>query len=273
MYGQRVKRSILVLVLLVAGVQLAHAESTADVTQAFADFIAAVAKNKAPAVELSIPPGHDDRSGEDQPYHTPVPGDLAKTRAMIGSPKFKTAKVVVSKSGKSAWIAGEIAGNVERKGKQKAEPIRVSAFLVRSDAGWQVQATHWSTGEPDQPTEMCGNRDDWMPVVSVPKDAQTIVDNVFGTSRLTSALTDCEVPTAATSNSRPMPWRMWTCLGWTAAVQTGAQARTRCRTLRRGSHDPAVDARGHHHRADVRWLASPGVLMRADERWACQPEA
>jgi len=174
-----VKHSITILVLLLGSVRFAHADASADVTQAFADFITAIAKNKAPAVDLFISPGRGDQTGEDDRFHTAVPADLSDTRAIIASPKLKTAKVVVSKSGKSAWIAGEVPGSVKRNGKQTAEPIRVSAFLVKSDAGWKVQATHWSTGEPDQPTEMCGSREDWMPVASIPKDAQTIVDSVF----------------------------------------------------------------------------------------------
>jgi ketosteroid isomerase-like protein len=37
----------------------------------------------------------------------------------------------------------------------------VSAFLFKDDKGWHVQATHWSTGEPDRKTEMCGDLQEW----------------------------------------------------------------------------------------------------------------
>ncbi len=176
MFEDMTRLAVLTLALLVS---TAHADSKADVTQAFASFIDAVATKKPAPVELFIVPGTDNEDDNNPEFHLPVPADLADTRAVIASTKLKTAKLVVSPSGKSAWIAGEIAGRIERAGKQKNEPIRVSAFLAKDDKGWHVIATHWSTGEPDVKSEYCGMREPWKPVVNVPKAAAPIVKLVF----------------------------------------------------------------------------------------------
>lgn len=157
-------------------VSTAHADSKADVTQSFASFIDAVATQKPAPVELFIVPGYDDQDDKTPETRLPVPADLADTRAVIASSKLKVARVVVSAGGKSAWIAGEIAGRVDKK---KTAPIRVSAFLAKDDKGWHVVATHWSMGVKDVKTEMCGLRDPWKLVPSVPKNAAPLVKLVF----------------------------------------------------------------------------------------------
>jgi ketosteroid isomerase-like protein len=172
MFERMTRLAVLTLALLVS---TAHADPKADVTGAFASFIDAVATNKPAPVELFIVPGDDD--GEQ--FKDPVPADLADTRALIASPKLKATTVVVSAGGKSAWVAGEIAGKIERGGKTKNEPIRVSAFLAKTDKGWRVIATHWSTGEPDASAEYCGMLDAWEPVASIPIDAAPLVKQVF----------------------------------------------------------------------------------------------
>jgi ketosteroid isomerase-like protein len=175
-----VKRYLVLVALSLLPSTLAHADAKADVTKAFATFIAAVAANKTPAVELFIAPASDERTDDGaEAARKPVPVDLSETRAIIASSKLETAAVAISKGGRSAWIAGEIAGRVERAGTRTSEPIRVSAFLAKDDSGWHVTATHWSTGERDVPTDMCGMRDDWELVQSVPKDALPIVKMVF----------------------------------------------------------------------------------------------
>jgi hypothetical protein len=170
-------RICLAVVSLVVVPSLAHADVNADVTQAVTAFVDGVAKNKAPAVELFITPGYGER--DDSFVYEAVPKDISDARGVIASSKVVASQIEVSKSGKSAWLAGEIAGHVERQGKAKAEPIRVSAFLIKDDHGWHVQATHWSTGEPDRPSNMCGNREEWSLHSSVPKEAQAAVKSVY----------------------------------------------------------------------------------------------
>ena len=171
MFEDMTRLAVLTLALLVS---TAHADSKADVTQAFATFIDAVATKKPSPVELFIVPGYDDQDGQ---FRLPVPADLADTRAVIASAKLKTTKVAVSPSGKSAWIAGEIAGRID--GTKKTEPIRVSAFLAKDDKGWHVIATHWSMGVPDSKVEGCGMVDPYELVPSVPKNAAPLVKQVF----------------------------------------------------------------------------------------------
>jgi len=167
----------IVVVLFAAGV--AHADSNADVTKAFGAFIDGVATGK-PAltgVDVFITPEHDET--DDNGVAVAVSSDLSGMKAMIASSKLKVTKVSVAKGGKSAWIAGEIGGKLERKGKKKNEPIRVSAFVINDDKGWHVKATHWSTGEPDEKTDMCGMLEPWRVSPNIPKDTEATVKAVF----------------------------------------------------------------------------------------------
>ncbi|HUS28790.1 MAG TPA: nuclear transport factor 2 family protein [Kofleriaceae bacterium] len=168
---------VLAVVLVLAGV--AHADPNADVTQAFGAFIDGVATGKGSltGVDVFVSPLSDET--DDDGVAARVPSDLADVKALIASSKLKVTKVVVSKGGKSAWIAGEVSGKVERKGKKKTEPIRVSAFLGKDDKGWHVQATHWSVGEKDTKTEMCGSLEPWRVAANVPKDADATVKAVY----------------------------------------------------------------------------------------------
>jgi len=170
---------LLVMVLLLAP-SVALADDGADVTKAFGAFIDGVAKGQAgvtTGVDLFIVPGSGESN--DDGFYEPMPTDLDDTRAMLASAKLKVSKVVVSKGAKSAWIAGEVAGTVVRKGKKKKEPLRVSAFLFKDDKGWHVQATHWSTGEPDVKSDMCGSLDDWRVVPRIGPGAKDAVKSVF----------------------------------------------------------------------------------------------
>jgi hypothetical protein len=171
--------AVVVLGILVGVSGVARADANADVTKAFGAFIDSVATGKASTsgVDVFITPAHDET--DDNGVAAPVPSDLSDVKAMIASSKLKVTKVVASKGGKSAWIAGEISGSVERKGKKKKEPIRVSAFLVSSDKGWAVKATHWSTGEPDVKTDMCGMMEPWRVSPNVPKDTEATVKAMF----------------------------------------------------------------------------------------------
>lgn len=167
-----------VLALLLAPSQ-ALADDGADVQKAFGSFVDGVAtgQGNTAGVDLFITPGSGETN--DDGFVEALPVDLAETRGMIATSKLKVSKVVVSKSAKSAWIAGEVAGKIQRKGKPKKEAIRVSAFLFKDDKGWHVQATHWSTGEPDVKTEMCGSLDDWRVVPRIAPGAQDTVKAVY----------------------------------------------------------------------------------------------
>lgn len=174
------KRILLVMVFVVGVAGTAHADANADVTKAFTTFIEGVAANKATlkGVDILIPPGSDETS-EDDGIVEPVPS-LDDTAKMIApKAKLKVTKVMVSKGGKSAWIAGEVPGKVVRKGKTKNEPIRVSGFLVSDGSAWQVQAIHFSTGEPDVKTDMCGAMDEWRLKPNVPKATADTVKGMF----------------------------------------------------------------------------------------------
>src|SRR5262249_18527616 len=101
-YRRRVRHTLVVLGLLLCSAGIAHADASAEVTQAFAAFIDGVATNKAPAVDLLITTDSGEKTGKDQQYFAAVPKDLGDARAAIASAKLKAAKVVVSKGGKSA---------------------------------------------------------------------------------------------------------------------------------------------------------------------------
>lgn len=171
--------AVVVLAIMVGASGVARADANADVTKAFGAFIDSVATGKAATsgVDVFITPAHDET--DDNGVAAAVPSDLSDLKAMIASSKLKVTKVVASKGGTSAWIAGEISGSIERKGRKKKEPIRVSAFLVNGDKGWQVKATHWSTGEPDVKTDMCGMMEPWRVSPSIAKDADATVKAIF----------------------------------------------------------------------------------------------
>jgi hypothetical protein len=172
---------VLVAMVILGASGVAHADANADVTAAFGTFIDSVATGKASLsnVDVFIPPDKLDTDAEAGMVSDHVPSDLAATKGMIASSKLKVTKVVVSKGGKSAWIAGEVSGKVERKGKKKTEPIRVSAFMVNDGKAWSVKATHWSTGEPDVKTEMCGMMESWNVKANIPKDTDATVKSIF----------------------------------------------------------------------------------------------
>ncbi|HUQ03764.1 MAG TPA: nuclear transport factor 2 family protein [Kofleriaceae bacterium] len=172
-------RIVLALALLLAP-SVALADDGADVGKAFTSFVDGVARGQPGAttgVDLFITPGDGD---VEDGFVQPVTADLAETRGMIAGGKLKVNKVVVSKSARSAWIAGEVPGAVKRKGKVKKEPVRVSAFLFKDDKGWHVQATHWSTGEPDRKTDMCGDLEEWRLEPRIAPAAKETVKAVFG---------------------------------------------------------------------------------------------
>lgn len=135
------------LVLLLAAT-IAHADPAAEPAKAFTAFVDGVAAGKAsPGRELFITPFHDG---------DPVPQDLSAVKKLLDKPKVKVGKVVVSRTGKSAWLVADIPARVPRNGKVKAEALRASALLALDGDAWRVRATAWSATVPNHPTDMCG---------------------------------------------------------------------------------------------------------------------
>ena len=123
---------IAVLVVMCAGLsaRTAAAGPDADVTKAFTAFVEGVAAGKAdpPSLELFLYPTEEDGTK-----------DEALLKAMLSAPKVKVLQVMVSPSGKSAWIAAEIPAKVPVPGKKpRAEVLRATAFFIHDGVGWQI---------------------------------------------------------------------------------------------------------------------------------------
>jgi ketosteroid isomerase-like protein len=143
----RVSFTFLSLLIGVAVARPARADAGADVTAAFGAFVADVAANKpTPGLELFLVPSLESDA---------LP-DRADVRALIPKPKVTPVRVVVAKSGTSAWIAAEIAARVPHDGKVKDEALRASGFLIKDGSGWHVRATQWSIGVPNRRDPSCG---------------------------------------------------------------------------------------------------------------------
>jgi ketosteroid isomerase-like protein len=129
-----------VLALMVM-VRVVHADPAADVTKAFQGFVERAGVSE-PGLELFIPPG-DDGPAQNDFVWPPVPPDATYATDYLKTPKVSIQKLVVSPSGSSAWLAGEI-----RNAKPRPT-LRASALLVKDDKGWHVRATHWSLPKKD----------------------------------------------------------------------------------------------------------------------------
>jgi ketosteroid isomerase-like protein len=154
----------LVLALLFVAVSTAQADPAADVTKAFTSFVEGVAATGKPSagIDLLITPFSDS---------APVATDLSTLKGVLEKPKVKIAKLVVSKSGKSAWLLGDVTARLSRNGKVKSDALRASAVLELDGGAWRVRATEWSATMPNRRLEGCGMIDFEMNVASdVPKD-------------------------------------------------------------------------------------------------------
>ena len=163
-----------VVAVVLAGAAPAGAGVDADVTKAFTGFVAGVAAGKPlPAgLELFITPLRDDGA---------LPADLAPVRALLPAAKVKVLQVVASKSGRSAWLAAEIAAQVPVAGKKpRADVIRASAFLAFDGAAWTVRATHWSIAVKNVKPGICGDMGpEWQVTPDVPAGLVTAVQHVL----------------------------------------------------------------------------------------------
>jgi ketosteroid isomerase-like protein len=92
-------------------------------------------------------------------------------------------RVVASPSGKSAWVAAEIAARVQDGNKWKPETVRASAFLVLDADAWRVTAADFSVAMPEKPAPPgCGNAShQWQSPKSVPKALEPAVREAMGT--------------------------------------------------------------------------------------------
>src|SRR5688500_18472935 len=106
-------RHFAVVVILVLSAASAAADAPADATKALTTFIEGVAANKAAltGVDVFIPVDESDTNVSDGTAD-PLPSAPGDTGKLIASTKLKVTKAVVSKSGTSAWIAGEVSGKV-----------------------------------------------------------------------------------------------------------------------------------------------------------------
>jgi hypothetical protein len=131
-------RWVLALVLMV---HVAQASPADDVTKAFQGFVERGGANE-PGLELFVPPGGLDLA-EKAFVAPPVPPDASYVTDFLKAPTLSIQKLVVSPSGTSAWLAGEI------KNAKPQPTLRVSALLVKDDSSWHVRAAHWSVPQKD----------------------------------------------------------------------------------------------------------------------------
>ena len=171
-------RTVLVLALLV---RVAHASPSTDVTKAFQSFVETAGTSET-KLELFIPPQGDS---PDEHFQWPVlPHDRGEVRGYLDHPKVAVKKLVVAKSGTSAWLAAEIAS----KGK---DPLRASAVLIKDRKGWHVVATHWSRATPPHPVDPCkALAFEWRPKAAVSVTARPPVIAVMKALNPSAEFTD-----------------------------------------------------------------------------------
>ena len=113
---------------LVLMVQIAAASPAGDVTKAFQSFVE-TAGTAEPKLEVFIPPQGDSPEENAWPV---LPKDKGEVRGYLDHPVV-VKKLVVTKSGASAWLAAEIRN-------AKLAPLRASAVLVKDGKIWHVIA-------------------------------------------------------------------------------------------------------------------------------------
>jgi ketosteroid isomerase-like protein len=171
-------RWVLALALMV---QVAHASPARDITKSFQTFVETGGTSDA-RLELFIPPQGDS---PDEHFEWPVlPHDRGEARGYVDHPRLAVRKLVVSKSGASAWLAAEITS----KGK---DPLRASAVLVKDKKVWHVVAAHWSRAKPPRPVDPCkALAFEWRPKASVPVTARPPVIAVMKALNPSATFTD-----------------------------------------------------------------------------------
>lgn len=166
--------------MLVALASVAHASPSGDVTKAFQSFVD-TAGTAEPKLEVFIPPQGD--SPEDNAWPV-LPKDRGEVRGYLDHPKVVVKKLVVSKSGASAWIAADIKNG-------KLDPLRASAVLVKDNAAWHVVATAWSRATTPSVVQACKViQFEWRPKAHVPAEARSAVLAVMKALNPSAEVTD-----------------------------------------------------------------------------------
>lgn len=151
------------LVALVVVASVAHASPARDITKSFQAFVETGGTGDA-ELALFIPPQGD--SPEDRFEWPVLPHDRGEALGYLDHPKVAMKKLVVSKSGASAWLAAEI----DNKGK---DALRASAVLVKDKKVWHVVAMHWSRATPPRHPDACkALAFEWRPKAAVPVAAR-----------------------------------------------------------------------------------------------------
>jgi hypothetical protein len=170
-------RGLLVLALMV---RVAHASPSGDVTKAFQSFVD-TAGTAEPKLEVFIPPQGD--SPEDHAWPV-LPKDKGEVRGYLDHPKVAIRKLVVSKSGVSAWLAADITN-------AKLAPLRASAVLVKEATAWHVVATAWSRATAPPAVQTCKVMQfEWRPEAQVPAEARPAVLAVMKALNPSATFTD-----------------------------------------------------------------------------------
>ncbi len=184
-------RSALVLAA-VAIASPARADTKADVTAAFTAFVNAYAADNPQLGKIELlmeTQGADEES-------LPVP---AKITQGLQQPKVqKVVRVVVSGSGKSAWVAAELAARAQAVDKWKPETVRASAVLVLDGKAWRVAAADFSVAMVERPAPPgCGNASNqWEAPQKTPKALEPLVRQTM------NAVGDAKQFAAAMSDSK-----------------------------------------------------------------------
>jgi ketosteroid isomerase-like protein len=170
-----------VVVALVVLASVAHANPATDITKTLQAFVETGGTSEAKLV-LFIPPQGDS---PDEHFEWPVlPHDRGEARGYVDHPKLAVTKLVVSKSGISAWVAAEIHSKAK-------DPLRASAVLVKDKKQWHVIAAHWSRATPARPVDPCKSLAfEWRPKAAVPALARPPVIAVMKALNPSASFTD-----------------------------------------------------------------------------------
>jgi ketosteroid isomerase-like protein len=155
--------------LLVAA-STARAEPRADVAKVFTAFVDSLSTDK-PAVD-GIDVVLTPYGGEDEDVTVPID----ELKHLVDHPALKILRVEISRSGKSAWIAAEVATPFHLGDKLVPTKLRASAFLALDGSAWKVRAAEISAPKPEHRDPTCGATDFyWKPKPNVPTAAAPVV--------------------------------------------------------------------------------------------------
>ena len=121
----------IVTVAVVLAASTVRADPARDATAAFTAFVGSLATDKPALDDLDafLPPALAE---------TPLPQAKDVAHLFRAAPKVKVLQLVISPSGRSAWLAAELG-----------DAYRASAVLARDDHAWHVHAADISAPVPD----------------------------------------------------------------------------------------------------------------------------